>query len=326
MSTLTPAQKAALYREGFLILRQAVDQPLVRAARRQIHISQRSGVPTTDANRAVAALFNDSALKPLLESGLGVEVPPVAGGQMAVLHPSPLEHKISESGYSLDEIPHYAWQGHLDGLWNGSTAPLQTADEDDAAWFGRDQEGIPTGTNGVKFWLDEERSLSISGFSCLVGVAVSDQTMDGDGQVGILPGAHHHMERFFRWQLDQGGPLGPDGPGWPRIDTDAPNGHGLRHYPEVVREQIVRERGGSQTPDGRWWPRPELVKLQAGDAVLVLHAVPHGGSHVAGPDPRMCVSQCMPAGTPAQLAGWLPVCLLITPLHIVAPPLQLALP
>jgi hypothetical protein len=55
--------------------------------------------------------------------------------------------------------------------------------------------------------------------------------LDGLWNGGIatppLRGGHHHMERFFRSQRDQGGPLGPEGPGWPREDPDAPNGHGL---------------------------------------------------------------------------------------------------
>ena len=271
-----------------------MSQKLVREARRQININLNSGGENMEAAQAaVAAMFNEGDIKPLLESGLGVEVPEQKGAQMAVLQPSPSKHEISESGYHLDEIPYYQWQGHLDGLWNGTTGSLQAPDEDDSEWFGLQ------GSNGVKFWLDsdstlEDRrtgapmgSISISGFSCLVGIAVSDQMEDGDGQVGLLKGAHHHIEKHFQYQRDAGGPLGPDGPGWPRIDRAAPNQHGLRHYPESVREVMAVENGSEQTADGRVWPQPELVKMNAGDAVLVMHATPHGGSHVAGPDPRM---------------------------------------
>ena len=58
-------------------------------------------------------------------------------------------------------------------------------------------------------------------------------------------------------------------------------------YPQSVRDEMEALHGFETTSDGKRWPKPELVKLEAGDAVLVMHACPHGGSHVAGPDPRI---------------------------------------
>ena len=174
MVALTLEQKRTLFRDGFLRLKQVVPQELVREARRQININRSGGDNMESAQAAVAAMFNESDVKPLLESGLGSEVPLQKGGQMAVLNPSPSTDKISEAGYPLNQIPFHQWQGHLDGLWNGSTGALQSPDEDDTEWFG------PKGSNGVDFCLDadstyEERSsgvingsLTISGFSCLV--------------------------------------------------------------------------------------------------------------------------------------------------------------
>lgn len=113
---------------------------------------------------------------------------------------------------------------------------------------------------------------------------MSDQLNDGDGQVGLLPQCHHAIEKHFQYQRDQGaphlhfllahsfphtamkspygagGPLGPDGPGWERIDRNAPNGHGLIHYPLSVREEMERLHGYETTPDGHRWPKPELVR------------------------------------------------------------------
>jgi hypothetical protein len=82
-------------------------------------------------------------------------------------------------------------------------------------------------------------TLTISGFSCLVGIAVSDQMNDGDGQVGLLKNAHHAIEKHFQSQRDAGGPLGPDGPGWERIDRNSPNAHGIRMYPQVGKYLII---------------------------------------------------------------------------------------
>ena len=59
------------------------------------------------------------------------------------------------------------------------------------------------------------------------------------------------IEAFFKMQLEKGGPFGPDGPGWPRENNQAPNGHGLRHYPDAVREAF---------------------KLASGDILIILDA------------------------------------------------------
>jgi hypothetical protein len=58
-------------------------------------------------------------------------------------------------------------------------------------------------------------------------------------------------------------------------------------YPQAVRDAMEQLHGFETTPDGHRWPKPTMVKMAAGDAVLVMHACPHGGSHVEGPDPRM---------------------------------------
>ena len=122
-------------------------------------------------------------------------------------------------------------------------------------------------------------------FTALVAVALSDQTQEGAGNVGLLKGAHHHMERFFRAQRDAGGPLGPDGPDWPRIDRNAPNGAGLRHYPDAVREAFAPR--GTTTADGKFWPRPTLLRLAPGDAAIILHATPHSATRVETETPRL---------------------------------------
>ena len=103
----------------------------------------------------------------------------------------------------------------------------------------------------------------------------------------LLKGAHHEIERFFRYQRDAGGPLGPDGPNWGRIDHDAPNGGGLRHYPDAVRMAFTA--GAGRTPDGKLWPKPTLLLLAPGDAAIVLHAVPHSATRVARTEPRLMV-------------------------------------
>ena len=94
-----------MLRQGFLRLEGAVSQELVREARRQININLNSGGENMEAAQAaVAAMFNEGDIKPLLESGLGVEVPEQKGGQMAVLQRWGAQAKEQESREALKEL------------------------------------------------------------------------------------------------------------------------------------------------------------------------------------------------------------------------------
>ena len=153
-------------------------------------------------------------------------------------------------------------------------------------------------TNGVNR-CHPEFNCNMSNFTTLAGVALSDQRQEGAGNLGLLKGAHRKLERFFREQREAGGPLGPDGPGWPREHLEAPNGHGLRHYPDAVRESY--ERNAAFTADGHMWPKPTLMKLAPGDAVIVHQATPHGATLIDGPDPRfMLYFRTTPKSRPEQ--------------------------
>ena len=56
-------------------------------------------------------------------------------------------------------------------------------------------------------------------------------------------------------------------------------GHGVRHYPDFVRDQFTgTEHGAESSTDGKAWPRPTFVSLQPGDAVLILGHTPHAAS------------------------------------------------
>ena len=148
--------------------------------------------------------------------------------------------------------------------------------------------------------------VNIRNFAALVAVSLSDQTTEGSGNLGVLRGAHHEIERLFQHQRDAGGPLGPDGPNWERIDQDAPNGCGLRHYPDAVR--AAYEKDAAKTRDGKRWPKPTLLRLAPGDAAIVLHAVPHSATRVAGGKPRLMAffqdhAPCPPRTKPRRLPG-----------------------
>ena len=107
---LTVEQQRRFFRDGYLHLPRAVPQRLIREARRWINIDRASAAawrPLGDAGgrtplasrkhdrvqRAVARLFNESDVKPLLESGLGVEVPAARSGQARLSVPPHGHHR-----------------------------------------------------------------------------------------------------------------------------------------------------------------------------------------------------------------------------------------
>ena len=304
---LSLRQKRSLHRDGFVVLPGLIDQDRVAAARRLVldHLD-RSRAPTSKERGArkphpgqspwVLGLFNDTPLKTIVEEALG-PVHEQRGCQLAIRRPSAPGEHVNESGYRDADTPFLGWHGHLDGLWNGATRIHQHTDraitrEEAEAW------SREPSTNGC-LKAHPDLGTNITSFAALVAVSLSDQTAEGAGNLGVLKRAHHEIERFFQYQRDAGGPLGPDGPNWERIDHDAPNGCGLRHYPEAVRTAFAK--GAAKTPDGRLWPRPTLLRLAPGDAAIVLHAVPHSATRVTGTEPRLMVFfRVTPLARPAR--------------------------
>ena len=313
---MTLQQKRDFYRDGYLIFRDIVPKAKVLKAARTIFAdlsriwSQSMGLgrrmqfdkdapPSelqenwmdavksglrTGVHPAILDLVssNDELIPSILEAlGQPLRVPP--GAQLATIFPSEPTNGITECGYPALDIPFYGWHGHLDGLWNGSAPPHQRTDrpmnkEELKAWS---KDG---GRNGVQRTYPGT-NCNINNFTALLGIPLSDQMTEGCGNLGLLRGAHHHLERFFQYQRDQGGPLGPDGPDWPRVHTEAPNRSGLRHYPDAIREQF--KDSATITADGQIWPEPDLIKVKPGDAVLALHAIPHCSTRNESVAPRM---------------------------------------
>lgn len=288
-------QKRSFYRDGFVVLPGIVPPEMVAAARRRIFVGLGGGEPARGNDAVFMDLYNATDIAAIIAEALG----PIVGHrgvQLASRFPTDPSERINESGYPDRDTPFFGWHGHLDGLWNGAVPMHQdvnrpmTAEEHDA-WHSE-----PSRNGCLK--CHPESNVNIMNFAALVGVALSDQTEEGVGNVGVLKGAHHEMERFFRGQRAAGGPLGPDGPGWPRVDTGAPNASGLRHYPDAVRDAFRPH--GVETADGRFWPKPTLVRMAAGDAVVVLHAVPHCATRVEGSEPRlMAYFRIMPERRPS---------------------------
>ena len=60
--------------------------------------------------------------------------------------------------------------------------------------LGRSPEVV--GHNFGVLFKDPQMSLSLGSFIAFAFVALNDQTVEGCGQTAVLPGAHHHTERY----------------------------------------------------------------------------------------------------------------------------------
>ena len=135
----------------------------------------------------------------------------------------------------------------------------------------RGRNAMNFGINGGVLFQDKECSISTGSFTLFAVVCLSDQTTPGCGQFTVLRGSHHAMEKFYQMQQSLGGIVGPEGPGWPRLDFDAPNRCGFVFLPEMVREEFVDEHA-EPSPDGRMWPQPTQCCMEEGDVVITMHA------------------------------------------------------
>ncbi len=280
---LTLEQKRTLYHDGYVVLRNAVSEQLVEAARRRIRAAKKGENLGPDV--AMTDLVNASTITPILHEAMGHFDPPVIC-QVGVRKASLPGDHFNNLGYRDRDMPYYGAETHADGCIT-IAAPQKvqqgTPDEIYKRYFASGPKGDlgsspdVMGHNMVPMFEDPEMTLGLGSFTAFVFVCLNDQTVEGCGQTALLRGAHHAVEKFFRWQRDTSNCLGPEGPGWPRLNHEAPNRCGLVYLPEAVRSQFVDE-GSERTPDGKAWPRPTQILMAPGDACIALYQLPHSGT------------------------------------------------
>mgnify|MGYP002630180858 CR=1 FL=1 len=223
----------SLYRDGYVILRQIVPQRMCEEAKRVV--VQGAGADYRGLSNTHPALLDMFRATPLMDKALSAISPeghvtgwaqprnPKGRGdggdfgketpyemapsscQIARVPPSsPPTSRIGGIGFPMNEIPLYEpsggpWLAHLDGVWSGGSAPLQSRDEDPTAWLtGPPGNGCP-GPNDPH----PNPGMRHINWTALVGVALTDQTLPGSGALGVLDGMHHQMEQFFQRQHAQ---------------------------------------------------------------------------------------------------------------------------
>lgn len=279
----TEEQKQQFFRDGYVVISKAVGEQIIRKAveliTAQLPKDERRLLvpPELATHEDVLSLFNDTCLAEILGKEMG-PFPEVISSQVAV----------TPAFDTLGGKP----APHVDGSWSGAI-PDKAQDIDQARgrpkdasrYFGENDE--LRGSNDGQLWQDPDRTISLGSYTALVGVALNDQRQPGNGQFAVLKGMHEEVEASFRMQRDTGGPIGPEGPGWPRIRTTASGGTFLNGLPATVRERVEQAAKDPVPLDG--WPWPELtpVLLDRGDAVIALHSCPHTATPNYGPSPRM---------------------------------------
>ncbi|MEM7099055.1 MAG: hypothetical protein AAF541_12415 [Pseudomonadota bacterium] len=276
-------QREQLVRDGYVVLPNAVPAEVIARARSRIINSmpkdeRRLLVPPDLATHEdVLETFEKSQAAQILRHEMG-PFPDVISCQVAV-------------------TPGYDQLGgepgpHVDGSWSGEIpSDAQDINPDtgrpyDAARYFGEQDDI-RGANDGQLWIDPERRISVGSYTALVGIALNDQLVPGNGQFAVIKGMHEEVEAHFRRQRDSGGVIGPEGLNWPRIKTTARGGTFCNGLPDPIRHMAHERAEGIEATSE--WPWPELtpVCLSAGDAVIALHSCPHTPTPNLGPTPRM---------------------------------------
>ena len=290
--SLTLEQKRTLYRDGYVIVRNAVPEHLVAAAKRRIE----GGEGLLSKATEMTDLVNKSSVTPILHEAMGYFDPPIAA-QVGVRPVTGPGNHFNNLGYRERDMPYYAAESHVDGSMT-IRIPQEVQDGTPDEIYRRYIASGPKGDLGrspdvighnmVPMFEDPDMTLGLGSFTAFVFVCLNDQTVEGRGQTALLRGAHHAVEEFFRWQRDTNNHLGVEGPGWPRLDYTVPNRCGLIYLPEAVREQFIDE-DSECTPDGRRWPRPTQILMEPGDACITVYQIPHSGTRNEGTEPRQSI-------------------------------------
>ena len=181
-------------------------------------------------------------------------------------------------------------KAHVDGGWAG-LCPLSqneiAASGSTLHNWGHDGDPRSMGPNGAApLWQDPQRRLAIGSYTALVGVCLSDQLDPGKGQFAVRKGAHESVQSFFRYQRDQGGPIGGGGPEWPRLIAGTKGRAFAGSMPEAMEQSYpINEDKFS----GWLWPELTPVLMEEGDVVIALHSLPHTATPNLSGDPRVNV-------------------------------------
>ena len=280
---LTETEKRTLYKDGYVVVKQAVSPDLVEAALARIKSAGKGDNLWQD--KIMTDLVNASDITPILHDAMGQFDPPTHC-QIGINNVRKPGEPFNNLGYREKDQPYFSSESHIDGSMTiGVPQEVQQGTPDEIykryiasgpkGDLGRSADVV--GHNMVPMFEDPEMTLGLGSFTAFCFVCLNDQTREGCGQTALLPGAHHAVEKFLQWQYETNGHVGVEGPGWPRLNHDADNRCGLVYLPQAVRDQFIDETSEA-TPDGTKWPRPTQILMEPGDACITVYQIPHSGT------------------------------------------------
>mgnify|MGYP001377707647 CR=1 FL=1 len=232
-TNLSTEEKQQFIDDGFIVIKNAISPEAVKLAKdlltAQTLIDDRQLLVTPEltTHPSVLGLFNESCLGEIVRNEMG-PYPEVISCQIAIT--PPFDTLGGEPG------------PHVDGSWSGpipksmsEVDPITTRPKDAAKYFGANDE--IRGSNDGQLWIDPDRRMSIGSYTALVGVALNDQLVPGNGQLGVMKGCHEAVEEAFKRQRDSGGVIGPEGIDWPRIKESKSGKPFYNGLPDQVRRK-----------------------------------------------------------------------------------------
>lgn len=279
---LSNEEKRILKRDGFVVLKKAVPPEVV--ARAKALINQDPARIVHGDSPAVNGLYNDSALRDVMLEAMGPHTAPI-NAQVAVTMPHFADAVVRRKANA-----HFAPKAHVDGGWAGlcpvKRSAILAAGETLETWGSQGDPQSMGPAGGAPLWQDEERTLALGSYTALVGVCLNDQRRPGKGQFSVRRGAHEAVEAFFRMQRGKGGPIGGGGPDWPRLQAVGED----EAYAGIMPPDMEASYPETRFEHDEWpWPELTPVLMEAGDAVIALHSLPHTATPNRSDDPRMNV-------------------------------------
>ena len=208
---LTDDQKRSLYRDGYIVVKNAVSDDLVDRALKRIKLARKG--ENLGRDEAMTDLVNASSIAPILHDAMGQFDPPVTC-QVGVRKRSDPGEYFNNLGYREKDQPYFGAESHMDGLCTIAVPQEVQAGSDDEIYrryiasgpngdIGRSADVM--GHNMVPLFEDPKMTLGMGSFTTFAFVCLNDQTQEGCGQTAVLKGAHHATEEFFRQQRAQSG-------------------------------------------------------------------------------------------------------------------------
>ena len=283
-NVLSDEEKVQLYHDGYVVLKNAVDQSLTSAAKALI--SQQPDLIVYGDNPIINGLYNDSILPDVLDEAMGPHTRPL-NAQVAVVMPNRVDGVVKRAFHAKNPPPMH---GHVDGGWAGlcpeKVSEIKSRGQDLHTW-GEDGDPHSMGpAGGAPLWQDREKTLAIGSYTALAAVCLNDQRKPGKGQFAVHRGGHHAAEALFKRQRELGGPLGGGGPLWPRLVETGNDTAFAGIMPPAMYEAYPDD---NVQLDGWPWPGLTPVLMEEGDAVIALHSLPHTATPNMSDDPRMNV-------------------------------------